>query len=121
MNIAGVPSRNARIVAVICQLWCWLGPLLVVAWVVRLTSARRDPFLRAVTAEVLNLQIVLLPYLVATAAAVAGPNLLVVLMYVVWIPLALYGYATGAIGAFAAWKGRAWRYPINLHLVRPPP
>ena len=113
-----MPSRNARIVAVVCQLWCWLGPLLIVTWVVRLTSARHDPFLRAVTGEVFNLQLVVLPYLVvATVVAAAGLNLLFWLMYVVWLALVLYAYVTGAIGAVQAWKGRAWRYPVNLHVV----
>lgn len=60
----------------LCQLWCWLGPLLLLAVVVRCTAARHDPFLRQVTGRVLNLHIALLvPTILGLGFVAAGWNL----------------------------------------------
>jgi uncharacterized Tic20 family protein len=112
------PSRNARIVAVLCQLWCWLGPLALLALVIRCTTARRDPFLRQVTGQVLNLQIAALaPTIVGVGFVLAGLNLLALLAWLVYATVVIYGYVIGVVGAVRAWRGVEWAYPLNLHLV----
>jgi uncharacterized Tic20 family protein len=112
------PNRNARIVAVLCQLWCWLGPFALLAVAIRFTTARRDPFLRQVTGQVLNLQIAALaPTLLSVAFGLAGWNLLALTAWLVFAIVIAYGYVIGVIGALRAWQGAEWDYPLNLHIV----
>jgi len=116
--ISSTKSRNARILAVLCELWCWLGPLLILGVITRATAARRDPFLRAVTAEVLNLRLVTFALLVLVTVAVAADwNLAAFFLWLAWLPVVAYSYVVGAIGAVKAWRGEAWKYPLNLDVV----
>lgn len=109
---------TARVLAVVCQLWCWLGPFAVVPVVVRFTAARRSPLLHQVTGEVLNLQIAaLVPGVVSGAAGVAGWNLAALVLWACFMVVALYGYVVGVIGAVRSWWGERWRYPLNLSVV----
>ena len=112
------PSRRSRNLAVLCSLWCWLGPLALAAIVVRLTSARSDLFLKRVTAEVLNLQIAaIVPTAACIAAFLAGANALGLVALVLYVVIIGYGYVIGIVGAVKAERGIAWSYPINLRLV----
>lgn len=104
--------------AVICQLWCWLGPLLVLPLVVRFTVARRNAFLRAVTGEVLNLQLVAAVPLAAGLLAIRGSAETTALVF--WgclVTVAAYGYVVGFLGAVHAWRGTAWPYPLNVRVI----
>lgn len=112
------PSRNARIVAVLCQLWCWLGPFALLPIVVRCTTARRDSFLKQVTGEVLNLQIAALaPTILCVGFVLAGWNRLALLAWLVFALVITYAYVIGVVGAVRSWRGAEWDYPLNLHLV----
>ena len=112
------PSRNDRIVAVLCQLWCWLGPFALLAVVIRCTPKGRDPFLRQVTGQVLNLQIAALaPTILCVSFVIAGWNLLALLTWLAFAIVISYGYVIGVVGAVKAWRGADWVYPLNLHLV----
>ncbi len=117
-----VPQVRVRIIAVVCELWAWLGPLMLVGLVIRHTAARRDPFLREVTAEVLNLQLLaLVALLILVGVAVLGWELATwavgVTVGVTLDVILLYGGVVGIIGAVKAWRGKTWRYPLNLSLV----
>ncbi len=110
--------RTTRVIAVLCELWCWLGPLLILAAVVRLTAARHDSFLREVTAEVLNLQLAaLVPTVLGVAAALVGWNTAAFVLWAVFALIIGYGYVVGVVGAVRAWRGDAWSYPVNLRIV----
>jgi uncharacterized Tic20 family protein len=86
--------------------------------ITRATAARRDPFLRTVTAEVINLQVVTLAaWILIALAAAAGWNLAALGVWLLWLPVAVYSYVVGAIGAIRAWRAEAWRYPMNLSLI----
>lgn len=112
------PSAGARIIGVLCELWCWLGPLAVLAVIVRLTAARNDSFLRRVTAEVLNLQVAaLIPSASGFVAVALNWWAIAVASWIAFAIVAGYGYVVGAVGAVRAWRGDVWRYPVNLRLV----
>lgn len=111
-------SSRDRILAAVCQLWCWLGPLAILPLVVRFTSARHSTFLRAVTGEVLNLQLVAAALTVAGVVAIlADLDLIAFALWACFATVATYGYICGVIGAVRSWRGDAWRYPVNLHVI----
>ncbi len=118
--VTAVPSKRNRTLAVLCQLWCFLGPILVLALVLRATGIdRRDRLLRVTTAEVLNLQIItLIPVVVSLAALVLGLQLLGIASWLVWIVIVGYGYVVGLVGAIKAWRMEPWSYPVNIRIVR---
>lgn len=112
------PSSGDRTLAVVCQLWCWLGPLAIVPLVVRFTSARHSTFLRAVTGEVLNLQLVVAALAGGGVGAIlAGLDLIALSLWACFAIVATYGYIVGVIAAVRAWRGHAWLYPVNLHVI----
>ena len=95
-----------------------LGPLLILGVITLVTAGRRNPFLRAVTTEVVNLQLVTLALVVLVVlAGEAGWNLIAFCLWLVWLPVLGYSYVVGVIGAVKAWRGEAWAYPLNLHLI----
>jgi uncharacterized Tic20 family protein len=116
--VDGSPSSGDRTLAVVCQLWAWLGPLAIVPLVVRFTSARHSTFLRSATGEVLNLQLVAAALTAAIVVAVlADLDFVALCLWACFAIVATYGYIVGVIGAVRAWRGDAWRYPVNLHVI----
>ncbi len=112
-------AARTRMIAVLCELWCSLGPLALIGVISHFTIGRRDTFLRRVTAEVLNLQLVtLITWVLVMAAGGAGWSVAAWFLYLAWIPVALYSYVVGIIGAVRAWRGEAWSYPLNLSVVQ---
>lgn len=109
---------KVRALAVVCQLWCWLGPLALIPVVARFTAARRSPHLHQVTGEVLNLQIAaLVPGVLCVVAGASGWNLAALALWGCFAVVAMYGYVVGVIGAVRSWRGERWRYPLNLSVV----
>lgn len=111
--------KSHRVLAVLCQLWCFLGPLLFLSIILRLVRLDRgDPLLRATVTDVLNLQVVALMALIpGVILAVLGFSFLALVFWSIWCVAIGYGYVVGAIGAVRSWRGEVWTYPINLHLV----
>ena len=111
-------TKRTRILGVLCELWCWLGPFMILSLVIRKTASGRDPFLRVVTAEVLNVQIVWFGMVVlGMVTGGFGWNLAAFYLWLAWIPVCAYSAVVGGIGAVKAWRGEAWRYPVKLRMV----
>jgi uncharacterized Tic20 family protein len=117
-EVTTTATRGTRLIAVFCELSLFLEPLVILVLVIRLTTARRDAFLRTVTAEVLNLLIVHLCYYALTIlGAVLRLDLAVFILWLGWVLVVVYSFVVGIVGAIRAWRGEAWQFPLNLHLV----
>lgn len=98
--------------AVVCQLWCWLGPLAIGPLVVRFTSARHSAFLRSVTGEVLNLQLV--------AAALTGAVVVAVLANLDFVARSEPRDRWHATDQQASMIGDTYRYTVwRLYILTP--
>jgi uncharacterized protein len=86
----------------------FLGPLIIM-----LTKGEQDQFVRANAVEALNFQITLLiGYIVSWVLMVVVIGF--ILYPVVWI----MGLVFAIMGAMAASRGEAYRYPINIRMVK---
>jgi uncharacterized Tic20 family protein len=85
-----------------------IGPL-----VIMFTKGRRSAFVRDQAVEALNLHISLV-----TLAAACVVLFLLMVPLIVLAAVLLAGAALAVIGAVAASRGVAYRYPLNIRLVR---
>lgn len=118
MNGGGDQAAERRL-AVLCYLWAFLGPLMILPLVFRWRNRSESRFLDSVTSQVLNLQILFVAALIATSITAlvspAGVQAVIVILFLVCV---VYCDVLGVVGAVHAWRGEVFRYPVNLHVVR---
>ena len=86
----------------------FLGPLIVNA-----SKGSRDPFIRAHAVEALNFQLTMLICIIISAIAV-----LIVVGFVGLIAFPILTLVCSIMGALAAGRGEAYRYPINFRMIK---
>lgn len=117
-------SRNFALAAHLSALlslfvlgFVFVGPLVV--YLIK----KDDPFVRAHSAEALNFNLSVMLY--AIILAVVGLLLVIVvvgvLVWLLWIPLAVAWLVLVVIAAVKAGQGEAYRYPLTIRFVNAVP
>jgi uncharacterized Tic20 family protein len=107
------PARTEdAVLGVVSHLSWVVGLPVLVPLVIYLVKAG-DPYVRGHAAEALNFHLTCAVY-----AAVGAVLLLVVVGFVVLPVLAIFFLVCTVLAAVAAAQGRAYRYPLTLHLFR---
>lgn len=108
------PYGNDRTLGALCHLSAlfasFVGPL-----VLFLTVGRDSAFVRDQAAEALNFQIT---FLLANAALVVATVMTLGIAALLYIPLGIGWLALVLVGSVTPMLGKAYRYPLNLRLVR---
>lgn len=108
------PYGNDRALAALCHLSAlfasFVGPLVLL-----LTVGRDSAFVRDQAAESLNFQIT---FLLVNAALVVATVMTLGIAALLYIPLGVGWLVLVLVGSVTPMLGRAYRYPLNLRLVR---
>lgn len=107
--------------------WAMLGPLLAVPvgfigpLIVMLTKGKESPFVRDQSVEALNFQLTLLivygaSFVLGALTAIIFIGIFILLAGIIALPIIAMVFEI--LHAVAANKGTAYRYPINLRMVR---
>ncbi|MDP9075439.1 MAG: DUF4870 domain-containing protein [Actinomycetota bacterium] len=84
-----------------------LGPIIIM-----LTKGKESPFVRDQAVEALNFHITIMIALFVSAVLI-----IVFIGFILFFVVIIYGLVFSIIGAVAANKGTAYRYPVNLRMV----
>lgn len=108
------PTANDRTLGALCHLSAlfasFVGPLILL-----LTAGRDSAFVRNQAAESLNFQ---LTFMLANVMLVPVAVLTLGLGALLYIPLGIGWFVLVLIGSATPILGRAYRYPLNLRLIR---
>ena len=109
----GPPTSDDRTWALLCHLSIFVfglfGPLIVMV-----TKGNESRFIKDQAVETLNFHIT-----VFIATIVSFVLMLVLIGFVMMFAVVIGSWVFGIIGAIAANKGEAYRYPINIRMVSP--